>query len=107
MRKVVVAEGPAALEPVALAPEQREPAQQGLVAAKEERVRPRQAAAMLLVVGRRPERSGEARRRERSAVERLLTGQIALHLRPQDRCHLNNKRRPPHPPVTRPPLAVL
>ena len=98
MPKEVVAEGVAALEAVVLAPERREPAQQGLVAAKEERARQPQAGVMLLVVERQRERSVEARQQARWAVEhwapalqavlrlphrvrRLLKQRRLLHLR--------------------------
>ena len=56
---------------LALVPE--EPAQQGPVAAREERARRPEAVGMLLVVVHRPERSVEARHQVRSEGERLLT----------------------------------
>ena len=66
MAKAEVAEAELALVP-------EEPAQQGPVAAKEERARRPEAAGMLLVVVHRPERSVEARHQVRSEGERLLT----------------------------------
>ena len=57
---------------------QQEWEQQGLVAAKEERARRPEAVEMLSVEGHQPERSVEARQRERLAEERRPT---ALRLR--------------------------
>ena len=99
MPKEAVAEVAAAEAELALVPE--EPAQQGPVAAKEERARRPEAVGMLLVVVLRPERSVEARQRERLAEERRPT---ALRRPHRDRLLLKHKRRLRHPPATlRPP----
>ena len=80
---------------------QQERAQQGLVAVKEEPARRPEAVEMLSVEGHQPERSVEARQRERLAEERRPT---ALRRPHRDRLLLKHKRRLRHPPATlRPP----
>ena len=96
---------PKAVEGVAaeLALVQQERAQQGLVAVKEEPARRPEAVEMLSVEVHQPERSVEARQRERLAEERRPTALPPC--RPhRDRLLLKHKRRLRHPPATlRPP----
>ena len=102
----VVAEGAAALEAVAPAPERREPALRGLGAVKEERAHRRQVVVMLLVAERRRERSVEAPQRERSAVEHQVPALQAVLRQPHRVRRLLKQRRRLHLRATRQPRAA-